>query len=536
MRNLFSAMDLEFPIEIWKQILCHLDKEHLKQCLLISNEFRDMIIKTPQLMRKLQVIFFNDGWEAKLRFIEEYGFFVRSIKFDDCGFRAIQDVKKILELTPNVETLIFYNCYFLEPHDELHHHEVEHGDHENNPEHPPELVRPLEINVMHANPTEARFELTENDDDEPLELPKLTFLHLDSCNIAEKLVHNLRTCRTLKSFKVTFYYQTPVNFFTDFICQQNHLEELFCVGWSDMVFKSLFKDDISHDQVSFKLRKFTLECELSYHENFSKFLRSQAQHIEELELICYNINFHYYRLLFNNFHRLKKLTLPTDWFLTDERAIEIENCRIPSLKELDLVGSNDDVTTFEVVLKIFPSIEVLRAENIMHFAVHEVLSRFTKLRHIKAENFRVELMMNLKLPSLKVLEIAYLYPICMSLFWEKLAEDCGNIEQLIVKDIGNLKLNASIRKEIGIIVRNLANFKKLKYCEVISSPQELMVNGDHDQNEIHPPHEHPFYKVIVENFPGKQRVLKISQYFAQHCTDDVNALKEIFSKCDILEI
>lgn len=527
MRNLeISEMDLEFPIEIWKQILCHLDKEHLKPCLLISNEFRDMIIKTPQLMRKLQVIFFNDNWESKLRFIEEYGFFVRSVKFDDCGFGSIEDVRKILALTPNVESLIFYNCYFLEPHDEHHHAD---GDNE---EEVPELVRPLQINVA---PTEVKAE-EPLEEAEPLELPKLTFLHLDSCNIAEKLVHNLRSCTSLKSFKVTFYYQTPVNFFTDFICQQNKLEELFCVGWSDMVFKSLFRDDISRDKVSFKLKKFSLECELSYHENFSKFFRSQAKHLEELELTCYNINFHYYRMLFNNFHNLKKLTLPTDWFLTDERAIEIENCRIPSLKELELVGSNDDVTTFEVVLNIFPNLEILKVENLMHFAVHEILVKFTKLRHIKAENFRVELMIDLKLPSLKVLEIAYLYPICMSLFWEKLAEDCGNIEELVVKDIGNLKLNASIQKEIGIIVRNLVNFKKLKYCEIISSPQELMVNGDHDQNELQPPHEHPFYKVIIENFPSKQRVLKISSYFAQHCIDDVNALKEIFNKCDILEI
>jgi hypothetical protein len=497
-----------------------------------------MIIKTPQLMRKLQVIFFNDNWQTKLRFIEEYGYFVKSIKFDDCGFKAISDVRKILSLTPNVETLIFYNCYFIEHHDEHLHHGDENEEHGDDAELPPQLPvigHPLEINIVHINATETQFDLAEPEDDEPLELPKLTFLHLDSCNIAEKLVHNLRTCKTLKSFKLTFYYQSPVNFFTDFICQQKNLEELYCVGWSDMVFKSLFKDDIN-DKISFKLKKFTLECELSFHENFSKFLRSQAQHLRELELTCYNINFHYYRVLFNNFHNLKKLTLPTDWFLTDDRALEIQNCRIPSLKELDLVGSNDDVTTFEIILNIFPNLEVLRAENIMHFAVYDILEKFSKLRHIKAENFRVELMMNLKLPSLKVLEIAYLYPICMSLFWEKLAEGCENIEQLIVKDIGNLKLNASIRKEIGIIVRNLENFKKLKYCEIISSPQELMVNGDHDQNEIPPPHEHPFYKVVVENYPGKQCVLKMSQYFAQHCTEDVNSLKTTFSKCDILEI
>lgn len=118
---------MEFPMEIWKLILCHLDKDTLKQCLLISDEFRAMIIKSPELMRRLPVVFFNDNWEAKLPFVTEYGYFVRSMKFDDCGFRSMKDVRKILALTPNVESLVFYNCYILEA------HEINHmGDNEAN--------------------------------------------------------------------------------------------------------------------------------------------------------------------------------------------------------------------------------------------------------------------------------------------------------------------------------------------------------------------------------------------------------------------
>lgn len=525
-------MESDFPIEIWRHILIHLDKEHLKQCLLISNEFRDMIIKTPELMRKLQVIFFNDNWQSKLSFVEEFGFFVRSMKFDDCGFRAMKDVRKILNLTPNVETLVFYNCYILESPDDHHDH------HEDDNE--AVIIEALEEEVEEPprnNISEAVVEPeAPDDDDESIDLKKLTFLHLDSCNIAEKLVHNLRNCTTLKSLKLTFYYQAPVGFFTDFLCQQNNLEELFCVGWSDMVFKSLFKNDISRDRIAFKLKKFTLECELGFHENFSNFLRSQAKHVKELELTCYNINFHYYRLLFNNFHSLRKLTLPTDWFLTDSRANDIKNCRIPSLRELELVGSNDDIATFQTVVEVFPNIEVLRAENVMYFALHEILEKFTQLRHIKAENFRVETMMFVKLPSLRVIEASYLFPMALSFLWQNLAENCGNIEQLIIKDIGHFKLNQSIKKEVGIIIRSLANFKRLKYCEIISSPQDPMVNGDEDHNELQPLLEHPFYKIVVENFPGKPQVIRLSHYFAIHCADDVEVLKVIFNKCDIIEI
>ena len=529
---------MQFPIEIWKHILCHLDKDHLKKCLLVSDEFREIIIKTPQLMRKLQVIFFNENWQSKIPFIEQYGFYVRSIKFDDCGFRSMTDLKKILRLTPNVETLIFYNCFILEANHDRPNHDNEDGEAPmilGDPHvEPPIMNDQPQVMQVESSPNEVSQVIEEVDID-PLDLKNLKHLHLDSCNIAEKLVEGLKNCNTLKSFKITFYYQAPVNFFTDFVCQQDNLEDLNCVGWSDMVFKSLFREDI-RDRIKFKLKKFKLECELGYHENFSNFLRSQSDHITELELTCYNINFHYYRLLFHNFHKLKKLSLPTDWFLTDERASDIRNCRIPTLKELELVGSNDCWATFKVVVEIFPNIEILKAENIMYFSLNEILGKFTKLRHIKAENFRVETMLFVKLPSLKILEVGYLYPMALSFLWENLSENCQNIEQLIIKDIGHFKLNESIKKEIGIIIRSLANFKKLKHCEIVSSPQDPMVNGDEDRNEAQHAPDHPFYKIIVENYPAKEQVIKLSHYIAQNCLQDVDVLKETFNKCDIVEI
>lgn len=526
---------LPLPLELWKHILCHLDKDQLKKCLLVSYELRELIIKTPELMRKLQLIFFTENWESKIPFIEKYGYFVRSIKFDDCGFRRMKDLRKILLLTPNVETLIFYNCFFLEG--MIENPIVDEGE------------APAELNwndqggnidgqelLLETNRTEVATEPYDPEDDDPIDLKHLTYLHLDSCNIAEKLVMTLRTCKTLKSLKLTFYYQAPVNFFTDFLCQQNNLKELYCVGWSDMVFKSLFKDDISQDKVKFKLKKFTLECELGYHENFSKFLRSQSNCLNDLELMCYNINFHYYRVIFNNFRLLRKLVLPTDWFLTDERANDIKQCRIPTLKELELVGSNDDIATFTTVVNIFPNIEMLRAENIMYFSLHGILEKFKNLRHIKAENFRVETMLFVKLPSLRMIETSYLYPMALSFLWENLSENCPNIEEIIIKDIGHFKLNESIKKEISIIIDNLARFKHLRHCKIISSPQDPMVNSDEDQRDIQPPHEHPFYKVIVENNPGKEQLITLSHYFFQQCPDEVDVLRETFSKCDIVEV
>lgn len=227
--------------------------------------------------------------------------------------------------------------------------------------------------------------------------------------------------------------------------------------------------------------------------------------------------------------------MPTDWFLTDERVAEIKNCRIESLRELELLGSNDDVTTFTIVMNIFPNVQHIKAENMMYFSLHGILEKFTKLKSIRADNFRVETMLFTKLPSLTIIEMAYLFPFAMSFYWEKLAEDCENIERLIISDIGHFKLNQSIQTELGIIIKSLPNFKKLRYCEIVSSPQDPMVNGDQDVPEIIR-QEHPFYKVVIDNTGEKPRSIRISQYFAQHCSDYVAILKETFDKCDIIEI
>lgn len=546
-------MDLQFPLEIWRLILSHLDVASLKRCLLVSNEFRELMIKTPAIMRKLHVIFFNDAWMDKVPFVEKYGFFVRSIKFDDCGFNSISDLRKILRYTPNVEKLYFCNCYVIDIETHIDGEVIdengvvpipENRDNAHQPNNALERENqdnPLQVNLVEDAADERKLEIPKPDetiDDSPIELKRLHLLHLDSCNIASEIVTDLRTCTTLKTLKLTFYYQQPVNYFTDFMHQQHQLEELNLIGWSDMVFKSLWAED-NLDRIHFKLKNFSLECEMGYHVNFINFYQQQAEHIKILELACYNIDFHYYRLLFNHFHNLKTLVLPTDWFLTDLRAADIQNCRIPSLKDLEMVGANDDVSTFKTILGIFPNIECLKAENLMNFCLHDSLNELAHLQYLKAENFRAETMLFTKCQSLKILEISFLFPMSLSFLWENIAENCPNIEQLIIKDIGQFKLTASINKEISIIIRNLVKFKHLVHCEINCSPQEPMVNHDQHANEmLHGAHDGqtPFFRIVIDNDESKYRLMKVSTYIIHQFTDEFNELKRIFSKCDIVEI
>jgi hypothetical protein len=244
------------------------------------------------------------------------------------------------------------------------------------------------------------------------------------------------------------------------------------------------------------------------------------------------VDFHYYRLIFNNCRKLKKLSCPIYSIQKDNQVNDIKDCHITTLREIYIDESNDDITACKTDLRIFPNIEVLNVDILMYFSVHGILEKFSNLRHINVVHFRVETMLFVKLPQLKVLEIEAFYPSGLSFFWENLTENCCNIKKLVIKNFKIFILNESIRKEIGIIIKNLRKLKKLKYFEIASVPQTPRLLGGEDQ----PAFEHHFYKVIFENYHLKAKVIKVSPHFARHCTEEINILKKIFNDCEIVPI
>lgn len=179
---------MNFPVEVLRQIFSHLDSESLKKCLHVSKESRDLIIKTPDLMRKLQVIFLNNTWETKIHFIEEFGIFVRSIRFEGCGFRSIKDVKNILSRTPNLESLIIKNCFIVEETPDVrelgfvyaadanHDNDRPEGEEENVNRNDREVEVAVEAEEAQLDREDG---IKPSDDAEPVELNKLNFLRID---------------------------------------------------------------------------------------------------------------------------------------------------------------------------------------------------------------------------------------------------------------------------------------------------------------------------------------------------------------------
>lgn len=531
---------IAFPGEIMQLILENLESADLKNHLMLSKNHRDLLLDTPEVMRKLPLILQNQTWSEKLDFIENYGKFVREVKFNDCAFNSILDPGDILRKIPNVEKITFVNCFVKSKseEDEANNESAQQDEGEApEPEVPENIPQDVEMaqNEENVENEQNAQEPTPEPEPEidPLHLPRLKFLTLDSPQIGTSLVKYFKNSNQIDTLKLTYYFQDPTTIFNDFFIQQDKLKNFTLIGWSDIIFRSLFVEDISK-MIKFKLKKFYIECELNHHENFVNFLKSQNQ-IEDFHLAGYNINYNYYRIIFHDLHNIKKLNIPIDWFMTDQRYEEIKNVVIPSVEDLTVNGSNDDGLIFAGVTKMFSGLKKIKIENLMYFSA-KCLSGFENLEHIQVENYRAECLMFAEMEKLKVLEVNYLYPFGLEAVWTKFAANNPKVKKLIIREIGNFKLVESIKREIGFIIKAATLLPEIEYFEVIHTPQSPIVNADINEREPRQEMTPAFFKIILENSNKNPKVLKVSNYINLHCPDEMEMLRTRFSDCAVVSL
>jgi hypothetical protein len=363
-----------------------------------------------------------------------------------------------------------------------------------------------------------------------LKLDKLKSIVLDSPGIAQDLIKHFEQITNLEHLKLTYYYQNPNHSFTEFFLKQEKLKSLDLAGWSDCVFRSLFQVDRS-EEIKFKLEKLNIECEMSDHRHFTSFLRSQSQ-MKEFVLGGHNICFNYYRILFNEMQNLTKLTLPIDWFLTDERMNEIVNCRVESMRDLYVVGSNDDSIVFKTVIDIFPNLEKLRVENLVNFSASS-LGNLRQLRHLHVENYRGECLMFVRFEQLKTLEIDYLFPFGLDFVWDNFTANNPGLEKLIIREIGNFKITESIKKEVAIIVNSLQNLESLQYFDLVRNASQPIVNPDIGARDPRPQADWPYFKILAD---GRAKTLQICQFIQRNCENVDLKLKQIFADYEVVNL
>lgn len=124
----------------------------------------------------------------------------------------------------------------------------------------------------------------------------------------------------------------------------------------------------------------------------------------------------------------------------------------------------------------------------------------------------------------------------MSFLWERLAEDCPNIEKLLLKDVGLYRFPDSRNKEVEILLTNLKNFKRLNHMEISNGESSLQFSMDHDnpaEQDAAQNNPQNFSFSLKRKFDGSFCLI-FSTYFIQHQAEAIDQIKKDFEISKVL--
>jgi hypothetical protein len=502
---------MKFPLEVWQLIFNHFDSVSLKRCLLWSKTFRELVITTPTLMRKLPVIFSGKSNKSQIAFIKQHGKHVKAMNFDGCEFRDVDVIKQILMLTPNLESFVCKN---------LKRDESEAIENDRN-------IEDEDISIENACYQGKALELT-----------KLSKLEIGkSENFSLELLKLFRGCHSLESFEFSIGsdIENIENHLREFIMKQCKLERLKLVEDSSFYrMMDVVSSEDFEENFEINLKSFAFVSNLPYNETFSRFLMKQSMNIEELTLHNYQIDFHYIRLILNNFHNLRKLSISICSLLTDSRAKEIKNIRLPTVKELEFVDYCDDLDVVSTLIDIFPNVEALTME-LNNFHLRGLLEKLPKLKKLSSSLVPFDTLAFAKSKSLTELRLSNVKSIADPFFMELLAQNLPNLETFVVHNIDVGKLHRTVDKDVEILLTSLKLFTKLKSFELVNDVREVIVfNQDADANEPEAVEQNPLFKLTITTEKDQKR-MKCSEYFVEKHSDVIDKLK-LDLRIDYVEI
>lgn len=472
----------DLPNEILLDIFMQLDRSGLKLVLNVCKRFRELILTSSILMRKLPLNLTKD-WLAKIEFIGNFGEFVKEANFEYCSFESIEEIKSILNLLPNLEILKINYVYIKQtPNEER------------------SLMNPVEV-------------------EEAQEFPNLRHLELRSkfwgyiTQIDGKILKYLNTNR-LEFLKIHLPMQKFSSDFIEFLCRQSNLKTLKVyddfidsfvfddfvdfISYQDFI-SSLFEIDLS-ERVEFQLKNLSIHYRGDHKENFQKFLNAQSD-LEELEICKYDDDFVKFKISFDLIRdfNVRKLSLYLD-LLPTNGLNELDNFVNPSVHELVLMGYNNDPAMFNTLLRIFPNLKSLELEYMIDFSCDN-LSQMKHLENLKINHFKLDCFVNVKIEGLKTLEITHLYPFVYTDF-EIIATNHPKIEKFVVQEVTHFNNMCSLRNTINILVKSL---KFLSYLKVIQIP---------DAQDC--------LKLTIDN---RSRIIEMSHYANTFCKEAIEHLK-----------
>lgn len=304
-------MLLLFSTEIWQQVFSHFDCEGLEEFLAVSNDFRELIIKTPRLMKNLRVLFYHGSGQDEIPFLVKFGQHVKSVEFDYCCI-----YNKSVLCVPNIESFTF------------------------------------QIGSTMNDDSKNCLELD-------VKLPQLTHVKIFGDKNIDLILDVLRDCVSLETCKIALGQKKHFKCIEDFLSRQNNLKELKLTKFSSFKKSGFLKK--FHESGKSKLKKLQIDLAYLNHRNVLEFFSSQASSIEELSMSNLQIDICCLVEIFQSFHNLKKLCSPSQLKLDKRTMKKLENLQLLKVRELEI--KFEDLPIFAAIVKLCPNVEVLITDN-----------------------------------------------------------------------------------------------------------------------------------------------------------------------------
>ena len=342
----------------------------------------------------------------------------------------------------------------------------------------------------------------------------------------------LKNATNLKSFEINVHEHSNGDFLGDFLAKQDKLECLTVDGnLGDLTLIEAISVEKLLKVSKFRLKSLRVRLSQDYNEKFCSFLIKHSESIEELSINFYDMNFHYFRLILNNFHNIRKLTICIGSLLNDARVEEIRNFKLPSVKELKFVNHCNEGALFKIIFDIFPNVEVLTTE-IYEPPLRVALEKLPKLRklHSSSNYSHVHFISFAKSNSLTELILENIRPIMAPIFIEKMAEDLPYLEKIVMKNLDVGQLFITVQEDVKLILESLKLFKNMKSFELVNTESKrIYVNPDGEVEEDEG-QETATFRLAIKTEEG-QKILEASEYFSKFQPEVLEKLKTDLKIC-----
>lgn len=465
MDDLGPNLLVDLPFELLEMVFDYLESEDLRSLLFSDGRVWDVVVSSPISMRKLK-LHMNESWMEKVQFIREFGECVKALNFEFCNFEFPHEFCELMKLMRNIESLKV--CHV-------------HIDSESfNKKHKVLLMK----------------------------FRKLRHLSVDNSQAVGKLVRLYLKKVQVKSLRLDFSHYNVTDELVELLRNQRDLQTLEMAGFNNILYQSLFKNDISYT-FDFQLKKLILNHRVIKHELFLRFLK--ALPLVELEVNKEIESQDFFNVIFA-METLRSLTLATNFVTL--KNIDFKKAVNSKIQELVLVTRNQygvDQTINFLVTKLF-DLRTLKIVNLKTDTSEQLLGyvHLKSLEKLHIENSKLKFLQNIKLDHLRSLHLHNVHPFLKSEDWEKFFLANRKIVEIVVTDFEVYYVTEAIKNEIGKIINNLHPIEKnLTRLDIY---QELRYSKP--------------IKVALR-ISESQKTLKVSDSFIKVCREDFHYLRKL---------